>query len=110
VFNPVEVFHMGLFFQSSSWRKPLQLIECWLPEPAVVGGRAVPAARPAASATPAVRRFTRAGWLGRPAANQPSGPRCRDGRVALAGRIDDVCRELDRLAAHEARARHRPVR
>lgn len=101
---------MGLFFQSSSWRKPLQLIECWLPEPAVVGGRAMPVARPAALATPAVRRFTRAGWLGRPAANQAPVPRCRDGRVALAGRIDEVCRELDRLAAHEARVRQRPLR
>lgn len=109
VFNPVEVFHMGLFFQSSSWRKPLQLIECWLPEPAMAGGRMAPAARPAATATPAVRRFTRAGWLGRPAANQVTAPRCRDGRVALAGRIDEVCRELDRLAAHEARVRQRPM-
>lgn len=98
---------MGLFFQSSSWRKPLQLIECWLPEPAMAGGRATPVGRPAA--TPAVRRFARAGWLGRPAANQAPGPRCRDGRVALAGRIDEVCRELERLAANEARARHRPM-
>lgn len=101
---------MGLFFQSSSWRKPLQLIECWLPEPALAGVRTTPAARAATVATPAVRRFTRAGWLGRPAANQAPGPRCRDGRVALAGRIDDVCRELDRLAANEACARLRPTR
>lgn len=100
---------MGLFFQSSSWRKPLQLIECWLPEPAMADGRTTPAARPAAPATPAVRRFTRAGWLGRPAANQATGLRCRDPRVALAGRIDEVCRELDRLAASEARTRHRPT-
>lgn len=110
MFNPFEVFHMGLFFQSSSWRKPLQLIECWLPEPALAGGRVAHAARAASVATPAVRRFARAGWLGRPAANQATGPRCRDGRVALAGRIDDVCRELDRLAANEARARLRPMR
>lgn len=101
---------MGLFFQSSSWRKPLQLIECWLPEPALAGERIAHAARAASTATPAVRRFARAGWLGRAAANQATSPRCRDGRVALAGRIDDVCRELDRLAANEARARLRPMR
>lgn len=101
---------MGLFFQSvasGSWRKPLQLIECWLPEP---GGPALPTARtgarPLALSTPAVRRFTRAGWLGRPAANEAHhrAPR-HDGRVALAGRIDDVCRELDRLAASESASR-----
>jgi hypothetical protein len=102
---------MGLFFQASSWRKPLQLIECWLPEPAPSErtARAVPAR--ANTATPTVRRFARAGWLGRAAANQPAGARCRhDGRVALAGRIDEVCRELERLADHEAQVRHQLVR
>ena len=101
---------MGLFFQSvgsGSWRKPLQLIECWLPEP---DGRAMPAARPGARpsalATPAVRRFTQAGWLGRNAANEALEPTPgHDGRVALAGRIDEVCRELDRLAASESASR-----
>lgn len=94
---------MGLFSASSSWRKPLQLIECWLPEPA-------PARQPGPAAearrslpSEAVRRFARAGWLGRPAANQAAAARCRtDGRVALAGRIDEVCRELDRMAEDEA--------
>jgi hypothetical protein len=93
---------MGLFFHSfasNSWRKPLQLIDCWLPEPRVratasAGARTTPA-------NPAVRRFARAGWLGRAAAN---GPRAHDGRVALAGRIDEVCRELDRLAAQDETA------
>lgn len=98
---------MGLFFQSTSnWRKPLQLIECWLPEPApATRGARVSAIKPTTPPTPAVRRFTRAGWLGRPASNE-AGPRCRhDGRVVLAGRIDEVCRELDRLVDREAQMR-----
>lgn len=99
VFNTVKEFHMGLFFHSSSWRKPLQLIECWLPEPKAPGLRAAPVAAP----DRALRRFSRAGWLGRSAANQAALARRRhDGRVALAGRIDEVCRELDRLVADEA--------
>ncbi|NIM41088.1 MAG: hypothetical protein GTN84_08285 [Hydrogenophaga sp.] len=93
---------MGLLFHSfasNSWRKPLQLIDCWLPEPRTRAS--APTRASAASATPAVRRFARAGWLGRSAAN---GPLAHDGRVALAGRIDDVCRELDRLAAQDEAA------
>lgn len=101
---------MGLFFQSSSWRKPLQLIECWLPEPALTGRGAALSLAQAATPTPAVRRFARAGWLGRPAANEPLARSRHDGRVALAGRIDDVCRELDRLADREAQGRRRRVR
>jgi hypothetical protein len=101
---------MGLFFQSSSWRKPLQLIECWLPEPVQATRSATIALPVSAAPTAAVRRFAQAGWLGRPAANE-SLPRGRhDGRVALAGRIDEVCRELDRLADRETRARSRCTR
>lgn len=101
---------MGLFFQSSSWRKPLQLIECWLPEP-VREGRSAAAPLPvSATPTAAVRRFAQAGWLGRPAANEALLHSRHDGRVALAGRIDDVCRELDRLADRETRARSRCTR
>jgi hypothetical protein len=110
VSNPVKEFHMGLFFHTSSWRKPLQLIECWLPEPVQVT-RPASVTRPvSAMPTAAVRRFAQAGWLGRPAANEAL-PRARhDGRVALAGRIDEVCRELDRLADRETRARPRCTR
>ncbi|MGX5652447.1 hypothetical protein ACWKW4_19490 [Hydrogenophaga borbori] len=91
---------MGLFFHSfasNSWRKPLQLIDCWLPEPHARD--TTPKATP--PTTPAVRRFARAGWLGRSAANTSH---AHDGRVALAGRIDEVCRELDRLAALDGAA------
>jgi hypothetical protein len=101
---------MGLFFQSRSWRKPLQLIECWLPEP-VQTTRSASVALPAgATPTAAVRRFARAGWLGRPAANEALLRGRHDGRVALSGRIDEVCRELDRLADRETRARARCTR
>lgn len=92
---------MGLFFHSfasNSWRKPLQLIDCWLPEPRVRSTASTSTGACAAPSNPAVRRFARAGWLGRAAANAP---RAHDGRVALAGRIDEVCRELDRLAAQD---------
>ncbi|MBL0944031.1 MAG: hypothetical protein IBJ04_06875 [Hydrogenophaga sp.] len=101
---------MGLFFQSSSWRKPLQLIECWLPEPSLTGRSAALSLAQAATPTPAVRRFARAGWLGRPAANESLARGRHDGRVALAGRIDEVCRELDRLADREAQGRRRLAR
>lgn len=89
---------MGLLFfpsfASSSWRKPLQLIDCWLPEPPP---RSTPRAVPT---TPAVRRFARAGWLHGEAPSAANG-RTRDGRIALAGSADEICRELDRLVALE---------
>lgn len=129
---------MGLFSSARSWRAPLQLIDCWLPEP----GSATRTGRSGAgdhqvlqpraqtgqpSAT--VQRFARAGWLGRPAANAPrlddptdphGGPAPADrsagaahpaprsaahrragARVVLSGRMDQVCAELERLAALE---------
>jgi hypothetical protein len=116
---------MGILFNSNTWRAPLQLIDCWLPAPAL---RRSPAANePLASRT--VQRFARAGWLGRPA--EPpvqdkapavlSAPPVRQGgcrvhtlrhldarpprshgmRLVISGRINDVCAELDRLADQE---------
>ena len=88
---------------------------------------AVPAP-PTRPASLAVQRFARAGWLGRPAANAPrlddptdpagsacgaasqerragrsgtAGSRRSGARVVLSGRMDQVCAELERLAAQE---------
>lgn len=71
---PTEI-RMGLFFSARSWRAPLQLIDCWLPSPGSSARKAgelrptIPSAEHTPS--PVVQRFTRAGWLGRPAANAP---------------------------------------
>ncbi len=125
---------MGLFFSARSWRAPLQLIDCWLPEPAAAArNRAESGPRPHAptSVPPTsltVQRFARAGWLGRQAANAPrlddptdpagsacvaghperragrpasAGARRSGARVVLSGRMDQVCAELERLAAQE---------
>ena len=114
---------MGKIFNTNTWRAPLQLIDCWLPLPT----RAP--ARPAASAVAAkaVQRFARAGWLNREAANSaapqthtatesPTSAPCRVRvlrqaevravkrpavRLVISGPINDVCAELDRLAALE---------
>jgi hypothetical protein len=115
-------FRMGKIFNTNTWRAPLQLIDCWLPSPAL---RRAPAANEPV-ATRAVQRFARAGWLKRastartppvlravpPAADpvprvrvlQQTGPAAahRAGvRLVISGRINDVCAELDRLADQE---------
>jgi hypothetical protein len=112
---------MGIRFNTNTWRAPLLIIDSWLPhrtEPAV--------ARPQPLA---IQRFARAGWLGRPVVAQAMTPaelavtalpcdkpklsRVRragsrepwgqDKRLVLAGRVSDVCAELDRLVAMEQR-------
>ena len=117
---------MGKFFNTNTWRAPLQLIDCWLPVPSE--HRPHPVAR--STASKALQRFTRAGWLHREAANGPamkerpaiaiqqtgSSPACRvrvlrqveahrakarDAHLVIAGPIGEVCAELDRLAALE---------
>lgn len=116
---------MGKIFNTNTWRAPLQLIDCWLPLPSQRH------ARPAASAVAAraMQRFARAGWLNREAANSAApqahqspaadplaASTCRvrvlrqadarpvkrpDMRLVISGPINDVCAELDRLAALE---------
>lgn len=113
---------MGIRFTRNTWSAPLQLIDCWLPaEPR-------PTALPRQPGK-VVQLFARAGWLqpgprplpagtatvhrldsARPrqtvrvrrtrgdADTQPGG----DTRVVLAGRMADVCAELDRLVALES--------
>lgn len=113
---------------SSSWRTPLQLIDSWLPAPSAVCTTRRPVA-------PWLKRFTKAGWLGRhtPAPDTsprdtahsvleqpasvaacPAAVRAAPARIArpaktmrgnnrlvIAGRMADVCAELERLAALE---------
>lgn len=114
---------MGIRLSTDTWRAPLQLIDCWLPRPRPLQGT-----RDIAQ-TPWLRRFVRAGWLGRPVTSTPldgssagasadksvkpaplqshTARRCpptvrRTGtRMAISGRLLDVCAELDRLAALE---------
>ncbi len=115
---------MGKIFSTNTWRAPLQLIDCWLPSPAI---RKAPAANEP-MATRAVQRFARAGWLKRnpgtnspavlravPPADEDAVPRVRvlrqvehmpstrraGVRLVISGRINDVCAELDRLADQE---------
>lgn len=110
---------MGIHLLSKSWRAPLRLIDSWLPAPAPRGMKK-------AVAAPLMRRFVRAGWLGkasestsRVAHTAPSSSEktarpgreissarlmgtARDGgRLVISGRLADVCAELDRLAALE---------
>jgi hypothetical protein len=126
VFNPFLEFRMGIRFTTNTWRAPLQLIDSWLPAPTMT--------KQAKTAPKVVQLFARAGWLGRstttaaaaaandpinpqvPSAHRPSrvrvvrntdaGASCRmDARLVISGRINDVCAELDRLAALENQAR-----
>lgn len=113
---------MGKLFNTNTWRAPLQLIDCWLPSPAI--RQAAAANEPVVTRT--VQRFARAGWLKRgrststppvlravPPATAPV-PRVRvlqqtgpagahraGVRLVISGRINDVCAELDRLADQE---------
>lgn len=115
---------MGILFNTSTWRAPLLMISSWLPP-----RTEMPARRP----QPAVlQRFVRAGWLGRsaPLRNErpttsiersyppravPTGITVRrggrlescsaDSRLVIAGRLSDVCAELDRLVAMEQQRR-----
>lgn len=115
---------MGKLFNTNTWRAPLQLIDCWLPSPAI---RKAPAANEPI-ATQVVQRFARAGWLNRksaaastppvlravPPASSRAAPHVRvlrqtdtiaahrgGVRLVISGRINDVCAELDRLADQE---------
>lgn len=115
---------MGILFNTSTWRAPLLMINSWLPP-----RTETPARRP----RPAVlQRFVRAGWLGRRAPSRTERPTPvterfsppsmastsisvkrggrleswgADSRLVIAGRISDVCAELDRLVAMEQQQR-----
>lgn len=113
---------MGIRISSTTWRAPLQLIDSWLPAPS----NACQTRRPVA---PWLQRFAKAGWLGRNTAPAeiaqrspaqlaqtacPSAVRAApvrivrppktlrgNNRLVIAGRMADVCAELERLAALE---------
>jgi hypothetical protein len=118
---------MGIRFNTNTWRAPLQLIDCWLPH------QPTSTLTPTKPAPRLLQRFAKAGWLSKPPTTvEPTGACLRpparhcssdrttdtgrwnaakrtpashrsDGRFALSGRIDQVCAELDRLAALEQR-------
>lgn len=116
---------MGILFNTNTWRRPLRMIDSWLPVPE-------PRSSPLVS-TPSIQAFTRAGWLVGSARNrqepispvatsapasrtchvrlvrapEPGSVRRPDARLVLSGRIGDVCAELDRLAALEQNGRLR---
>jgi hypothetical protein len=124
-------FFMGIRFHANTWRAPLQLIDCWLPD-----NQPIAPARPTAMPR-SLQNFVRAGWLNRVATTirpfdlapvipdsttrpcatvhnidahrRTSPPRPKtfprtDARLVISGRIGDVCAELDRLAALEFQA------
>jgi hypothetical protein len=77
---------------------PLQALAAWLaPRPAPVPCMAVrvPAQRAAARRPVKPLRVVRV--------LEPSASRAIAGRMVISGRLADVCAELDRLAAQEAR-------
>ncbi len=76
---------MNLLNPSRSWSSPLVLIEGWQPS----GG----ANRHALGVG---KRLSR--WFSQPQSNHSS---AADARLVLSGRINDVCAELERLAALE---------
>ena len=116
--------------KTSSWRAPLQIIDCFLPRQEASHPAPPVVAR-------CLRSFQRAGWLGkarktggvpaddaceRSTTTQGTGtqasppmrvihapeqpivvPRRPSARVVISGRMADVCAELERLAAMEAR-------
>jgi hypothetical protein len=122
---------MGFRFTTNTWRAPLQLIDCWLPTQPPAPSRSMPPGqwllqrfvkagwlRRHACAdnvdTPTSLQIHRQGQPrariaplddlepAKAASRRPMTHR-KDGRLALSGRIDQVCAELDRLAALEQR-------
>lgn len=65
-----------------------------MPRPVVRTAAHVPAPRPLAAGSKPLRVVR---------VLEPSAPRAIAGRMVISGRLADVCAELDRLAAQEAR-------
>ncbi len=116
---------MGILFNTNTWRAPLMMISSWLPQREETP---TPCAQP-----PLLQRFARAGWLGRrsplrtvaptPLDQRTGAPLSAahtshlvrragsaepwgiDSRIVIAGRMRDVCAEIDRLVALEQKQR-----
>jgi hypothetical protein len=87
----------AFFLPLSNLFESLQALAAWLaPRPAPTPCGAVRKPLPARALAPAkplrVLRVV-----------EPSAPRAVAGRMVISGRLADVCAELDRLAAQEAR-------
>lgn len=125
---------MGIRFNTNTWRAPLLLIDSWLPPSfeQVGAARTLPQilqrfvragwlARPPKCAAEgntvaigshcvtghAMVRAHRVRVLR--TADTSGGPRA-DGRLVISGRINDVCAELERLAALELQSSHPQLR
>lgn len=116
---------MGIRLNTNTWRAPLRLIDSWLPAVPASPRPVLPSAlqrfaragwlgRPTAPAVPAAMASPATGIRPRtpPAAGRtcpvrvpPTVDRIRTvhqgTRLVIAGRINDVCAELERLAALE---------
>jgi hypothetical protein len=118
---------MGIRFTANTWRAPLQIIDSWLPAPTIN--------QRAKSVEKAVRLFTSGGWLGRRdprptsqtnaveasassiatrprrlrviSSNNTASNHRTEARLVISGHINDVCAELDRLAALEHPSLHK---
>lgn len=118
---------MGILFTRNTWRAPLQLIDCWLPaapqplpsprQPGKVvqlfaragwlqpGGTCAASTPPTGAAATVHRldsaRPRHAVRVHRGRESEATRPGS-DTRVVIAGRMADVCAELDRLVALES--------
>ena len=125
---------MGIRFISNTWRAPLQLIDCWLPLPTSLADIRTPTlprilqrfaragwlGRHAGNSLGVPLCLTKTVRPGAGIGQRPRHVRVHrspdasllgrapDGRLALSGRINDVCAELDRLAALEISEHSRP--
>jgi hypothetical protein len=88
----------AFFLPLSHLFNALQALAAWLaprPQPVPCAVVRMPARRPLPAAPAKPLRVVRV--------LEPSAPRANAGRMVISGRLADVCAELDRLAALEAR-------
>ena len=125
---------MGIRFNTNTWRAPLLLIDSWLPPsfervgtarslPQILqrfvraGWLTRPPKSPADSRTGVItghrvtsHAMVRACHVRVLRTMDTSGSPRADGRLVISGRINDVCAELERLAALELQSSHPQLR